>query len=656
MRKQSVWLVLLLFVSLDIVAQDAYQWVFPWVASQDARWNSQVVVTNSSDRDANVTLTAVRPDGAQQTVSQPVPAGQSSAWTARALFDELGSGSGYAVFMSSSEPALSGRYLVFSETAVTANSPSAGEAIPMAKATTMFSAAFLSPNPDQFSAVVAVNTGSETATLDVAATLVTGPSKRIRYKETTVTVGAGHPVILNASELFSGLSGQLNMTVHSSQPLVANIFFYNSAFEPAIASVEDISQAAPRIPALTDADFHEVTDAKVILGDFLFWDKELSGNRDISCATCHHSLAATGDGLSLPVGAGGKGLGVARGNTEMVHERVPRNAPPVFNLGAKSIHTMFHDGRVAVIDGGFLNPAGDKLLSGLDNVLAAQAMFPVTSNAEMAGLPGTNEIADASGDEPEMWARLVTRLMAIPEYQTLFAAAYPDITVPDDVTFAHAANAIAAYENDAFRADNSPFDQFLAGDTEALTASQKRGMSLFYGKSECSSCHAGPFQTDMEFHAIGMPPVGPGKGDGLDGHDDFGREQVTASAEDRYKFRTPPLRNVGITAPYGHSGAYDTLEDVVRHHINPAASLAAYDPSNALLIPRPDLDALDWIILNDADSMAAIAAAAEDDIPELNDAEVADIVAFLHALTDKRSLDMRRTVPQRVPSGLPIAD
>ena len=89
--------------------------------------------------------------------------------------------------------------------------------------------------------------------------------------------------------------------------------------------------------------------AKVELGKFLFFDKEFGGNRNISCATCHHPMAATGDGLSLPVGEGGAGLGMTRDTgtgEDQIHERVPRNAPHIFNLGAREFTRMFHDGRV----------------------------------------------------------------------------------------------------------------------------------------------------------------------------------------------------------------------------------------------------------------------------------------------------------------------
>lgn len=117
-----------------------------------------------------------------------------------------------------------------------------------------------------------------------------------------------------------------------------------------------------------DSDYYNYGERKedlFALGQLLFFDKILSGNRNTSCATCHHPLAGTGDGLSLPVGQGGVGLGIMRhtgmGN-DKIHERVPRNAPRLFNKGAKEFIRMFHDGRVEIdFDSpkGFLSPAGD---------------------------------------------------------------------------------------------------------------------------------------------------------------------------------------------------------------------------------------------------------------------------------------------------------
>jgi cytochrome c peroxidase len=213
----------------------------------------------------------------------------------------------------------------------------------------------------------------------------------------------------------------------------------------------------------------------VKLGEMLFFDKELSGNRDISCATCHHPLLNTADGLSLPIGSGGTGLGPTRviGSDGVF---IPRNTPDVFNRGAREWRTMFWDGRVSGSAGtGLTSPAGDQLPPGLDSVLAVQAMFPVTSRDEMRGHAGEldvtgrpNELAAITdGDLHGTWKALMERLLNHPEYVALFSAAYPAVPVKD-LGFEHAANAMAAYEIAAFTALDSAWDRYLTGEHTAL--------------------------------------------------------------------------------------------------------------------------------------------------------------------------------------------
>lgn len=424
---------------------------------------------------------------------------------------------------------------------------------------------------------------------------------------------------------------------------------------------------------VTDNDYYVPASSAVIkLGQALFFDKVLSGNYNISCATCHHPITHTGDGLSLPVGEGGQGLGITR-NTgigyDRIVERVPRNAPPVFNLGARDFDKMFHDGRVfedSNYASGFYSPAGEQLPLGLSNVLAVQAMFPVTSGTEMTGQAGENEIANAAaqgqltGDDG-VWNLLAERLRDIPEYVELFVSAYPDtIQSPQDIRFVDAANAIAAFEAETWRCDNSPFDHYLRGDQSALSQSQRIGMRLFYGKAGCADCHSGKFQSDQGFHAIAMPQIGPGKGHNSegysDGHEDFGLAAITGNIGDRFKFRTPSLRNIALTAPYGHSGSYNDIESVVRHHLDPVYSLYEYDQTQAALPSREDLDSEDYTVMQNSQRTAEIARHNELQPIKLNNEEVAQLIEFLHALTDKTSIDMRNDVPSSVPSGLSIHD
>ncbi|MFK5893292.1 MAG: cytochrome c peroxidase [Pseudomonadota bacterium] len=420
--------------------------------------------------------------------------------------------------------------------------------------------------------------------------------------------------------------------------------------------------------------------AKEELGKLLMFDKILSGNKNISCATCHHPLTGIGDGLSLPIGEGGQGLGIGRNTgsgTDTVVERVPRNAPHVFNLGASEFTIMFHDGRVAEDRrqvSGFQSPAAGQLPLGLESALAAQAMFPVTSATEMAGQAGENDIADATeisalGGAGGVWDILATRLKAIPEYVSLFTQTFDDISTADGITYVHAANAIAAFEASAWRCTNSPFDRFFQKNADSakpgeqanvVTSEAISGANLFYGKAGCSTCHSGPFQTDQQFHAIAMPQIGPGKGDNQDGYsdgrDDFGRERVTGDIADRYKFRTPSLRQVVQTGPWGHDGAFNTLEAMLRHHLDAVNSLNNYDKIQAVLPSRSDLDAHDFIVQEDSARREAIANANEISPVSLTDEEVTELMGFLNALTDVSCLDLRSTAPMRVPSGLPLYD
>ncbi len=420
--------------------------------------------------------------------------------------------------------------------------------------------------------------------------------------------------------------------------------------------------------APTDADYRPVVPEQAELGKLLFHDKILSGNMNISCATCHNMTTDTSDGLSLPIGEGAMGLGPVRDTgygDDAVHERVPRNAPHVFNIGAFEFDTMMHDGRIAENPhhpAGFDTPAGDDLLPGLDSVVAAQACFPVTSATEMAGQPGENPVADAAdaGDFQLLWSILTKRVASNNEYFELFAEAFDDINHPMDITYAHIANAIAAYEFDVGRADNSPFDRFMRGDSGAMSMNAVQGMMLFYGQAGCADCHSGPFQTNHEFRAIGMPQIGPGKGHNQpgysDGRDDLGLGAETGNPADNFKFRVPSLRNVALTGPWTHSGAYGTLEAVVRHHLNPVESLLNYDPDQAVLPYRDDLAEQDFVVMNDKNRVLGILAANELGATHLTDDEFDALMAFLHALTDPNSIDLRHAIPMSVPSGLPVFD
>ncbi|MGB0678327.1 MAG: cytochrome-c peroxidase [Polyangiales bacterium] len=404
----------------------------------------------------------------------------------------------------------------------------------------------------------------------------------------------------------------------------------------------ELGAATPVLPTTLSAD-----DPKLRLGQALFFDKLLSGNRDISCATCHHPVHASADALPLSIGVGGQGLGPTR---RQPPERpfIPRHAPEVFNRDAAEWVTMFWDRRVRQEAGQLTTPAGAALPPGLTHVLAVQAMFPVTSHAEMRGAPGDNEIADAP-DLPAVWQALMARLVAVPEYVTLFAAAFPQVPT-GELSFAHAAEAIAAFEGTAFRAVDTPYDRFLAGDDGALTPEARRGAALFFGAGQCVRCHMGPLLSDQQVHVIGGPQLGPGKEGAAP--DDLGGFGVSQQESERWAFRTPPLRNVELTAPYMHAGAYRDLQAVVQHHFDPAAALSAYDVGQ---LPVPFQSHL----LRDPAREAALEVVLDSDLPTgmtPSDSELTDLVAFLQALTDPASHDLTAWLPASVPSGLPVVD
>lgn len=413
------------------------------------------------------------------------------------------------------------------------------------------------------------------------------------------------------------------------------------------------------LPAWGFANQAALDMRRVELGQLLFYDSIVSGSQEVSCATCHHPRFGTSDGVSLSLGDGASGLGPDRvpDPNNFPEQRLPRNAPALFNLGEPEFSVMFHDGRLEAdpsLPHGIRTPLGESMAEGFDSVLAAQAMFPVLSADEMAGHYSENPIAQAVrmghlSLPGGAWEQIAERVASIPAYRAQFDAVLGE---SEPLNFADIGNVIADFIRFEWRATDSPYDRHLAGE-DVLSAAQRRGMELFYGQAGCSTCHAGTFQTDHAFHSIAMPQLGPGKAARFESHArDEGRMRVTGAPEDAYAFRTPSLRNVVQTAPYGHAGAYDTLEAVVRHHLDPVASLHAYDRRQAIL---PALEgAEDWRVMDDPRELAAIAEANDLEPVSLSDDQIADILAFLDALTDPGSLEGRLGIPDRVPSGLPI--
>ncbi len=415
---------------------------------------------------------------------------------------------------------------------------------------------------------------------------------------------------------------------------------------------------------LQPSDFVTFDADQARIGQLLFFDPILSGNRNIACATCHHPDHGTSDALSLGIGEGGTGLGPDRrpgAGAERIIKRIPRNAPALWNLGAREVEVMFHDGRLSVsdiYDNGFDSPAQEWLPEGLNSILAAQALFPMTSQFEMAGDPKENQVAGAAYDRIDaVWPIIAKRVRIIPEYAEMFVAAFDDVTRPLDITITHVANALAAFEGTEFQSFDSPFDAYLAGDPSVLTPDQKAGLALFYGEAGCAACHAGPLLTDHKFHALMLPHFGPGKTRQWDPIvRDVGRMGASDRLEDAYRFRTPSLRNVALTAPYGHNGAYATLEGIVRHHLDARAGFQDWQPQMAALPEVPWLASADFLPMQDSRERARLASQLDVAPVSLSDAEVAQVVAFLHALTGTDSLKGRLGRPDSVPSGLEVPE
>lgn len=407
-------------------------------------------------------------------------------------------------------------------------------------------------------------------------------------------------------------------------------------------------------------------DDLVQLGHNLFFDPILSGSKDINCAVCHAMDQATANAVPLSVGTGARMVeGVRRPGPALAF--TSRNSPALFNLGQPEVSSMFwdkrleriEDGRMVLYERSFTEQPETylRVLSPeLDNILAAQNMLPVFARNEMRGIHGSkdifgepNELALVPDHDFEgNWRLLAKRLQAVPAYQELFAKAYPGVA-PEDINFVHAANAMSAFIQVKFTLDDSPWDRFLKGEDGALGPAEVRGALVFHGKGECATCHSGKMMTDEGYHNIGVVPMTRGP-EPLEYMDLGVAHRSLAGPEDCFAFRTPPLRNVALTGPYMHNGSYDTLEAVIRHKMDARHALYNFDPSH--LEPR-----FQEQVHRRPENLARVEATLSSHVQEpleLSDGDVADLVAFLNALTSPRAQDLMHLNLEEVPSGLPV--
>jgi cytochrome c peroxidase len=299
---------------------------------------------------------------------------------------------------------------------------------------------------------------------------------------------------------------------------------------------------------------------------------------------------------------------------------------------------------------GFQFPPPEGLtLSSQPHLLVAQAFIPPTERVEVAGFT-------FPGDNFDIRNEVLRRLNAVAEYRKLFAKVFPEVAAGAPITFDHLGKAIAEFEFTLVFA-NAPLDRYARGERHALSSSEKYGALLFFGKAGCVQCHqvageSNEMFSDFKQHVIGVPQVSPlvsnvtFDGPGL--NEDFGLEQVTGDPNDRYMFRTAPLRNAAVMPAYMHNGAFVHLEDAIRHHLDPYTSGRNYNPHDLDLDLQEPVGPIEPVLAR-LDPLLQTPTV-------LSDEEVAQLVDFVHhALLDPRVLPhhLKHLVPKSVPSGQP---
>ena len=328
-------------------------------------------------------------------------------------------------------------------------------------------------------------------------------------------------------------------------------------------------------PPMRMRSANPMDEERVALGRLLYFDPILSGDNSISCAHCHHPDLGFSDNRGLSMGKGGEGVGRLRaGGAEL-----RRGSPTVWNAAYN--HVQFWDGRAEDLE--------------------EQAGKPIQDAAEMAQAP----------------AELVAELKAIPDYVERFATVFGGGGI-GAITFENVTFAIAAFER-TLVSQNSAYDRYARGDRQALSEKERRGLNLFRSlATRCFECHNLPTFANPDFKVVGVPDPEHFESP------DLGRAEIAGGDAYARAFKVPTLRNVALTAPYMHNGAFETLGDVLDFYSGGGGR------GKGLV-----LDNLD-------DKIRPFALTAE---------QKSDLIAFLHALTDESA---KPTIPETVPSGLPV--
>jgi len=378
--------------------------------------------------------------------------------------------------------------------------------------------------------------------------------------------------------------------------LFASLCFFSSVFvacqkneELIPSSINTDIQNSSEVPLLK-VDNATVSTETIALGKALFWDPILSGKRDVACATCHHPANGYADNLDLSIGVNAVGLGRNRHFL----------SPNTFAFVKRNAQTILNTAFNGMDANGNVNPATSPMFwDSRVRSLEAQSIEPIKTLEEMRGNAYSEAVAIDS---------VVARLKRIPQYQQLFQSAFGNA---QSITATNMRIAIASFER-TLVANNSRVDRYRAGERTALTAQEINGMNAFQTVG-CANCHSGNMFSDFQLHVLSVP-------------DNTKNAQSDAGANNTYAFRTPSLRNLRVTAPYMHSGVFQTLNDVLGFYNR----IAGGNSQNRNVTDR-QID------------------------PRIRNLRIgnnqAAIIAFINALSDD---NFDKTVPTSVPSRLSV--